>query len=69
GEPCGNVDNAHALPTVPQAEQKQKKRTFNVLPKPDNLIRYRQGMLKNLRYEPAAGSESDGRRCSQAADA
>ena len=38
---CGNVDNAHALPTVPQAEQNQKKRTFDVLPKPDKLIRYR----------------------------
>ena len=38
---CGNVDNANALPTVPQGEQKQKKRTFDVLPKPDKLIRYR----------------------------
>jgi hypothetical protein len=39
---CGNVDNASALPTVPQAEQKQKKRTYVALPKPDNFIRYRQ---------------------------
>jgi hypothetical protein len=36
------VDNASALPTVPQAEQNQKKRTSDVLPKPDKLIRYRQ---------------------------
>src|SRR5271157_3508659 len=38
---CGNVDNANALPTVPQEEQKQKKRTFDALPKPGKLIRYR----------------------------
>jgi hypothetical protein len=30
------------LPTPPTAEQKQKKRTYDVLPKPDNFIRYRQ---------------------------
>jgi hypothetical protein len=36
------VDNASALPTVPQAEQNQKKQTSDVLPKPDKLIRYRQ---------------------------
>ena len=29
-------------PPRPTAEQKQKKRTFDVLPKPDKLIRYRQ---------------------------
>jgi hypothetical protein len=34
------VDNAHALPAAPQEEQ--KKRTFDVLQKPDNSIRYRQ---------------------------
>ena len=34
------MDKANALPTVPQGEQKQKKRTFDVLPKPDKLIRY-----------------------------
>ncbi len=28
----------------PTAEQKQKKRTFDVLPNPANLIRYRQGL-------------------------
>jgi hypothetical protein len=30
------------LPTPPTAEQKQKQRTFHVLLKPANLIRYRQ---------------------------
>jgi hypothetical protein len=30
------------LAHIPTGEQKQKKRTFDVLPKPDNLIRYRQ---------------------------
>jgi hypothetical protein len=30
------------LPMPPTAEQKQKKRTYDVLPKPDNFIRYRQ---------------------------
>jgi hypothetical protein len=38
---CGHGDDAHASPTCPQ-EQKQKKRTVDVLPKPDKLIRYRQ---------------------------
>src|ERR1700674_2958875 len=39
---CGHVDDADASPTCPTGEQKQKKRTYDVLPKPDNLIRYRQ---------------------------
>jgi hypothetical protein len=39
---CGNVDNANTLPTVPQEEQKQKKRTFDVLPKPDKLTQLAQ---------------------------
>ena len=30
------------MPTPPTAEQNQKKRTFDVLPKPDKFIRYRQ---------------------------
>jgi hypothetical protein len=30
------------LPTPPTGEQNQKKRTYVVLPKPDNFIRYRQ---------------------------
>jgi len=35
------------LPCRPQShsKQNQKKRTFDVLPKPDNLIRYRQMIL------------------------
>jgi hypothetical protein len=31
---------------MPTGEQKQKKRTYDVLPKPDNLIRYRQRLLQ-----------------------
>ena len=50
---CGNGDNANALPTVPQEEQKQKKRTFDVLPKPDKLIRYRQRRHGRASYGPA----------------
>jgi hypothetical protein len=34
------------LPTPPTGEQKQKKRTTDVLPKPDNLIRYRQDLFQ-----------------------
>src|SRR5271166_4981668 len=30
-----------------EEEQKQKKRTYVVLPKPDNLIRYRQQLREN----------------------
>src|SRR6201999_856907 len=30
------------LAHIPTGEQNQKKRTYDVLPKPDNLIRYRQ---------------------------
>ncbi|WP_290545005.1 hypothetical protein, partial [Aestuariivirga sp.] len=39
---CGNVDKA---PPCPQSHRrtKDKKRTFDVLPKPDKLISYRQG--------------------------
>jgi hypothetical protein len=40
--PVDGMDKPPACPPRPPAEQKQKKRTFNVLPKPDNLIRYRQ---------------------------
>ena len=39
---CGRHGQASSLPTPPTGEQKQKKRTYDVLPKPDNLIRYRQ---------------------------
>ncbi len=35
---CGFVDNASALPTTPQAQQLQQKRSIDVLPKPDNLM-------------------------------
>ena len=35
-------------PLAHKAEQKQKQRTFVVLPKPDKLIRYRQGMGRGL---------------------
>ena len=38
---CGRHRQASGLPTPPTGEQKQKKRTYDVLPKPDNLIRYR----------------------------
>ncbi|HEY1782864.1 MAG TPA: hypothetical protein VGG79_20970, partial [Roseiarcus sp.] len=40
GAGCGNVDNAATLPQS-HSRTNQKKRTFDVLPKPDNLIRYR----------------------------
>jgi hypothetical protein len=33
------------LAHIPTGEQNQKKRTYDVLPKPDNLIRYRQLFL------------------------
>src|ERR1700676_2117948 len=49
---CGNVDNAKGVAHSPTGEQKQKKRTFDVLPKPANLIRYRHpedGRLRALR--------------------
>jgi hypothetical protein len=35
------------LAHMPTGEQNQKKRTFDALPKPDNLIRYRQSFLQN----------------------
>jgi hypothetical protein len=37
------------LPTRPTGEQKQKKRTDDGLPKPDNFIRYRQKLSKRFR--------------------
>jgi hypothetical protein len=45
GEPVDGMDKPPACHPAHEAEQKQKKRTFNVLPKPDNLIRYRQRSL------------------------
>ncbi len=41
GEPVDGVDKPTTCPPRPQ-EQKQKKRTFDALPKPAKLIRYRQ---------------------------
>src|SRR6185437_10146465 len=38
---CGNVDNARVAHS-PTGKQNRKKRTFDVLPKPDKFIRYRQ---------------------------
>ena len=32
---------------MPTGEQKQKQRTFDVLPKPDKLIRYRQACARS----------------------
>jgi hypothetical protein len=40
------------LPTPPTAEQKQKKRTFDVLPNPANLISYRQGRAQEVHHRP-----------------
>ena len=48
--PVDGMDKPPACPPRPQAEQKQKKRTFNVLPKPDNLIRYRQSNQPRARH-------------------
>jgi hypothetical protein len=52
------------LPTPPTGEQKQKKRTSDVLPKPDNFIRYRQNLhdfLFKHRRIVTATSHTDGR--------
>jgi hypothetical protein len=38
---CGNVDSVPRAVHSPTGEQNQKKRTYDVLPKPDKLIRYR----------------------------
>jgi hypothetical protein len=38
------VDNAKGVAHSSTGEQKQKQRTFDVLQKPANLIRYRQEM-------------------------
>ena len=44
----GNGDDARGVPHSPTGEQNQKKRTFDVLPKPDKLIRYRQAAPATL---------------------
>jgi transposase len=46
--PCGRHGQACGLPTPSTAEQNQKKRTYDVLPKPDKLIRYRQLLPRRL---------------------
>src|SRR5579863_1341842 len=46
GEPVDGVDKPTTCPPRPQ-EQKQKKRTFDALPKPAKLIRYRQRWRRN----------------------
>src|SRR4051812_976467 len=38
---CGRRGQVYDLPTPPTGEQKQTKRTFDVLPKTANLISYR----------------------------
>ena len=38
---CGRPGQVFDLPTPPTEEQKQKQRTYDVLPKPANLISYR----------------------------
>jgi hypothetical protein len=40
-----------------EAEQKQKKRTYVVLPKPDNLIRYRQELIEKVSVADDRGSQ------------
>ena len=55
GEPVDS-GQASGLPTPPQAEQNQKKRTFDVLPKPDNLIRYRQKLQAVMARIASTGS-------------
>ena len=45
---CGRHRQASGLPTPPTGEQKQKKRTYDVLPKPDNLIRYRHAAWRSM---------------------
>ncbi|WP_290546736.1 hypothetical protein, partial [Aestuariivirga sp.] len=61
---CGNVDKA---PPCPQSHRrtKDKKRTFDVLPKPDKLISYRQPARPAC---PALGKPCVGltQRCSAA---
>jgi hypothetical protein len=52
------MDKPSGLPTPPTGEQKQKKRTSDVLPKPDNFIRYRQRLppqrfLSSRLHQPA----------------
>src|ERR1700687_1046398 len=59
---CGNVDNAKGVAHSPTGEQKQKKRTLDVLPKPANLIRYRQQAAAKYPSASAGMAESKGSR-------
>jgi transposase len=59
---CGRHGQASGLPTPPTGEQKQKKRTYVVLPKPDNLIRYRGSgriSLSRMRYQKRLAIQLD----------
>jgi len=47
------------LPTPPTGEQNQKKRTFDVLPKPDKFIRYRHLDRRSCRQHDMTNSDSD----------
>src|SRR3954451_22965183 len=42
---CGRRGQVYDLPTPPTGEQKQTKRTFDVLPKTANLISYRHAII------------------------
>ena len=44
---------------IPTGEQNQKKRKYDVLPKPDKLIRYRQKMSAKVHACPAERCEAD----------
>jgi hypothetical protein len=57
GEP---VEMWTTLPRCPQsheAEQEQKKRTYDVLPKPDKLIRYRQTIWSTMAQVAASACD------------
>ena len=45
------------LAHIPTGEQNQKKRTYDVLPKPDNFIRYRQA-AKDKRRQAGGGARA-----------
>jgi hypothetical protein len=50
-------------PTSHTGEQKQKKRTFDVLPKPDNLIRYQQRfVVRAVAFRPPQSKSNSRRR-------
>jgi hypothetical protein len=65
--PVDGMDKPPACPPRPQ-EQKQKKRTNHVLPKPDKLIRYRQAAidrpLSTGRYQQVSVADDMSGLCS-----